>query len=101
MIVWTMLAEEYPSSVPSNAEVQAYDAFGRKLLYERHDLSGILDKPSGVADAAVVTWRQFNLQIIASTCTMLGAPFHNAAAGHSIGREDNNLTLLLQSARLF
>ena len=32
MIVWTMMAEEFAHSIPSKAEVQAYDAIGRKLM---------------------------------------------------------------------
>ena len=32
MMVWTMLKEEYPDSIPSRAEVRAYDATGQQIL---------------------------------------------------------------------
>jgi len=32
MMVWTMLAEEYPGSIPSASEVRAFDAAGRRIL---------------------------------------------------------------------
>lgn len=31
-MIWSMLAEEYPASLPSRANIQAYDALGRKIL---------------------------------------------------------------------
>jgi RimJ/RimL family protein N-acetyltransferase len=31
-MIWTMLFEEYPDSVPSRAAVEAWDAMGRKIL---------------------------------------------------------------------
>jgi RimJ/RimL family protein N-acetyltransferase len=31
-MVWTMLAEDYPGSVPSHADCEAYDAAGQKIL---------------------------------------------------------------------
>jgi hypothetical protein len=31
-MIWTMLKEEYPTSVPSKAHIEAYDAIGRRIL---------------------------------------------------------------------
>ncbi len=31
-MVWTMLIDEYPGSLPSQAEIRAYDVIGRRLL---------------------------------------------------------------------
>jgi RimJ/RimL family protein N-acetyltransferase len=32
MTVWTMIAEEYPNSIPAMAEVKAFDALGNRLI---------------------------------------------------------------------
>jgi RimJ/RimL family protein N-acetyltransferase len=31
-MIWTMLKEEYPKSIPSKAPIEAYDAIGRRIL---------------------------------------------------------------------
>ena len=31
-MIWTMLKEEYPNSIPSKAPIKAYDAIGRRVL---------------------------------------------------------------------
>jgi len=31
-MIWTMLKEEYPNSIPSKALIEAYDAIGRRIL---------------------------------------------------------------------
>lgn len=31
-MIWTMLKEEYPNSIPSKALIQAYDAIGRRIM---------------------------------------------------------------------
>src|SRR5271157_3472112 len=37
MMVWTMLADEYPTSIPANAEVKAFDVMGHNLLSQSED----------------------------------------------------------------
>jgi len=32
MMVWTMLSEEYPNSIPAKADVKAFDVIGRQIL---------------------------------------------------------------------
>jgi RimJ/RimL family protein N-acetyltransferase len=32
MMVWTMLIDEYPNSIPSKAEIEAFDVIGRRIL---------------------------------------------------------------------